>query len=132
MRIDGRVSLKVMLRLVERLVVLSLYLTLWWKMLQNVRKILERRQFSPLQRLCASLRKGRINHMILLEEKTVKEDVEEKISEAEGVGIIAMRNLIFNVSVVGRMDMKQRHAKYHGRRSKTSMIRKKTKVKHQI
>jgi hypothetical protein len=38
-----------------------------------VRKPLERNQLNSLERPCALLRKGRINHMILLEEKAVKE-----------------------------------------------------------
>jgi hypothetical protein len=42
------------------------------------RNILERRQLSPLERPCALLRKGRINHMILLEEKAVKEALGRK------------------------------------------------------
>jgi hypothetical protein len=50
----------------------------------------------------------------------------KKNLRGRGVGIIPLRNLIFNVSIVGRMDMRQRHAKSLGKRSKTSKIRKKT------
>jgi hypothetical protein len=59
-------------------------LTLWWRKLWNVRRIFERRQLNPLKRLCALLKKGRINHMILLEEKEIREDIERRISEVGG------------------------------------------------
>jgi hypothetical protein len=45
-----------------------------------VRKPLEKSKLISLVRLCALLRHARINHIILLEEKEVKEDVEEIIS----------------------------------------------------
>jgi hypothetical protein len=38
----------------------------------------------PLERPCALLKNGRINHMILLEEQEVKEEVEEIVSETWG------------------------------------------------
>jgi hypothetical protein len=94
-----------------------------------VRRILGRRQLIPLERLCALLKKGRINHMILLEEKVVREDVERRISEARGVGIIKVRDLIFIVFIVERMDMKQRHVGSHGRRSKKKQEQKEEKGK---
>jgi hypothetical protein len=40
-----------------------------------------------------------------------------------------MRNLIFTMSVVARMDMKQRHVQSHGRKSKTSKNKKKEMAK---
>jgi hypothetical protein len=49
-----------------------------------MRKPLERNKLITLERPCAFLRKGRINHMIILEEKAVKENVEERILEAGG------------------------------------------------
>jgi hypothetical protein len=50
----------------------------------------------------------------------------------KGVGIIKVRDLIFTVSIAARMDLRQKHAESLGRRSKTSKIRKKTKIKYQI
>ena len=50
----------------------------WWRKLHNIRKLLGRRQFNPLERFCTLIKRGRINHMILLEEKVVREDVEEE------------------------------------------------------
>jgi hypothetical protein len=47
-----------------------------------------------------------------------------------GVGTILMRTLIFMVSIVERMNMRQRHAKSLGRRSNKKNIRKKTKIKY--
>jgi hypothetical protein len=55
-------------------------------------------------------KKGIINHMIILEEKSLREDTKTIISEAKGVGIILVRDLIFTVSIAERMDMSQRHA----------------------
>jgi hypothetical protein len=81
-----------------------------------MRRILGRSQLIPLERLCALIKKGRINHMILLEEKVVREDVERIILEVGGVSTIKVSCLIFTMFVVERMDMKRRHAKYHGRR----------------
>jgi hypothetical protein len=91
-----------------------------------VRKLLERRHLSPLVRPSALLKKGRINHMILLEEKAIK-DVEERILKARGVDTTKARNLIFTMIVAERMGhVKERTAKSHGRRSKTDRIRRKT------
>jgi hypothetical protein len=45
-----------------------------------MRNILGRRQFIPLQRLFSLLKKGRIDHMILLEDKVVKDGMETIIS----------------------------------------------------
>jgi hypothetical protein len=49
-----------------------------------MRKPLERSHPIPPVRLCALLRNRRVNHMILLEEKATKEDVEETLSEEGG------------------------------------------------
>jgi len=57
--------------------------------------------------------------------KVVREDVERRILEPRGVDIIPVINMIFNVSIEGRMDMRQRHAKSFEKRSKTSKIIKK-------
>jgi len=43
--------------------------------------------------------------------EVVTEDTERRTLEARGVGIILVRNLIFNVSIVGRMDMRQKGIK---------------------
>jgi hypothetical protein len=74
-------------------------LNLEWKKLQNLRRILGRIQLIPLKRRCDLIKKGRINHMILQEEKEVREDVERRILEVEGV------YLIFAMFVVVRVDM---------------------------
>jgi hypothetical protein len=67
--------------------------------------------------------------MILLKEKAVREDTERRIPEARGVDTIKVRGLIFTVFIVPRMDMKQKHTKSYGRRSKTSMKKRKKNVK---
>jgi hypothetical protein len=48
-------------------------------------KTFRKRQLNPLERLCGLLKKVRINHMILLEEKVVREGIERRISEEGGL-----------------------------------------------
>jgi hypothetical protein len=57
-----------------------------------------------------------------IEEKGIREDIERRISDMWGVGIILVRNMIFNVFVVRRMDMRQRHAKFLGKILKTNSV----------
>lgn len=45
----------------------------------------------------------------------MKEGVEGRIPEAEGVGITKVRDIISIVFIVGRMNMIQRHVRSHGR-----------------
>ena len=73
------------------------------------------------------LKKGRINHMIMLEEKVVREDVETIILKVARVGIIKVINMIFTMFVEERMDMIQRNIGSNGRILKK--IRKKKKKK---
>ena len=50
----------------------------------NEGKTLERRLFSLLKRLHVLFRKGRINHMIVLQEMEIKDGVVERISKVGG------------------------------------------------
>ena len=52
--------------------------------------------------------------MLLLEEKVVKDDVDEIILVAKGVGIIKVRYLIVMILSSTRMDMKQIIVGIHG------------------
>jgi hypothetical protein len=99
---------------------ISSVLTLWWRKKKNVRKLLGRRQFRPVEKLCAFPIKGRNNHMILLEEKVVREDVDKSISDACSVGIIKVRDMISTEFIVAITDMVKMHVGYHERRSKKS------------
>ena len=63
--------------------------------------------------------------------KHIGEGSKRRKKNFKGRGV-AMRSLIFNVSIVEKMDMKQRNEESLGTRSKTSRIKKKQKVKHQI
>ena len=71
-----------------------------------MRMCLEIRQFSPLYRLCSLVRKGRIIHIDLLEDMEVRQNVEEIILEVGGIDIIMVKDPIFIMFVVARMDMK--------------------------
>jgi hypothetical protein len=75
---------------------------------------------------------GRINHIIILEEKEVKEDLEEIILDARGVVIILVRDLIFMVTITKIMDMRKIHVESLVIRSNTINIRKKKRAKYQI
>ena len=74
------------------------------------------------------LKKGRINHMIMLEEKVVREDVERIISKVAGVGIIKVINMIFTMFVEETMDMIQINIGSYGRILKKSRKKMKKKV----
>jgi hypothetical protein len=53
----------------------------------------------------------------------------KKIVEAGGVGLIKVRDLIFIMFTVARMDIRKRHVGSHGRRSKKSGNKRKKKVR---
>jgi len=67
--------------------------------------------------------------MILLEENEIREDMERIILEVGRVGIIKVKDLIFIVFIVEKIDMKQRHVGSHGTRSRKSRIKSNIKVK---
>jgi hypothetical protein len=98
-----------------------------------VRKPLERRSTHPTGETMCLAQKGKNQSHDSSRGEGSKRGCGRNNFRGRGVGTIKVRDLIFIVSIVERMGhMKQRHAKSHGRRSKTSKIRKKTKVKHQI
>ena len=66
--------------------------------MQNLGNISGRRQFKALERLCAFPKRGRTNHMILLDEKALREDVRKK--NFRGMGGKHNQGEIFNLHCV--------------------------------